>query len=305
MSNPSQLKRPAFLLNAPFSYDTEVANNPWMVDLTQEDREPDPDRAMTQFMALYRFLAADSLVCVLPTPRTKGLQDLVFTANLGIVPEHLSDKNTVIVSNFTPESRRGETEVGVRFFESMGYHVYVPEHRFEGEADLKHLSGNVYIGGYGQRTEKKVYDWMEREFGMEVIRMRMTEPYLYHLDCSIFPLTTERTLVCTEAYRGGELRALEKRTEIIDVPKAVALPGLCNSVRLHNTIINASDILELRAGTDDYDRELAKNRTLEDVARRLGFDVALFNLDEYTKSGAMLSCLVMHLNRDSYAHDAR
>ncbi len=260
---------------------------------------------MAQFMELYRFLAADSLVYVLPTPRTSGLQDLVFTANLGIVPEHLPGKNTVIVSNFTPESRRGETEVGVRFFESMGYHVHVPEHRFEGEADLKHLFGNVYVGGHGQRTEKKVYDWMEREFGMEVVRLRMTEPYLYHLDCSIFPLTAEQTLVCTGVYKSGELRSLEKRTEIIDVPRAAALPGLCNSVRLHNTIINASDILELRAGTDDYDRELAKNRTLEDIARRLGFDVALFNLDEYSKGGAMLSGLVMHLNRASYAQEAR
>src|SRR5262245_20054102 len=31
--NPTQLERPAFLLNFPFSYATGAANNPWMTDL--------------------------------------------------------------------------------------------------------------------------------------------------------------------------------------------------------------------------------------------------------------------------------
>src|SRR6266436_6173227 len=31
--NPTQLERPAFLMNFPFSYATECTNNPWMEDL--------------------------------------------------------------------------------------------------------------------------------------------------------------------------------------------------------------------------------------------------------------------------------
>jgi N-dimethylarginine dimethylaminohydrolase len=300
--NPTRLFRPAFLLNAPFSYRTEIANNVWMRELSTDERRPNPSRALTEFLELYRFLACDALVYVLPTPRTHGLQDLVFTANLGIVLEHLPARDTVIVSNYTSEPRRGETAVGVGFFESMGYRVRVPEHRFEGEAELKHLYGNIYVGGYGLRSEPETYDWMEREFDMEVVRLRMTDPYLYHLDCSVFPITREQTLVCTELYTGDELRKLEKYTDIIDVSRAVALAGICNSVRLHNIILNASDIHELRAGTEDYDKELAKNRALEDIARRLGFEIALFNLNEYSKAGALLSCMVMHLNRHSYTY---
>jgi len=70
-------------------------------------------------------------VYVLPTPRIEGLQDLVFTANLGIVLIHL-DPAPVVVSNFTSEPRRGEPEVGEPFFESMGYPVHFSPHRFEG-----------------------------------------------------------------------------------------------------------------------------------------------------------------------------
>ena len=49
-----------------------------------------------------------------------ALQDQVFVANLGIVLEHGDFSNTVIVSNFTSEPRRGESQVGLEFFGSMG-----------------------------------------------------------------------------------------------------------------------------------------------------------------------------------------
>ena len=117
--NPTELERPAFLLNAPFSYSTEVANNVWMEELPEDQRAPDPRKAMTQFLELYHFLSGEGLVYVLPTPTVDGLQDLVFTANLGIVLTHRDD-TPVVVSNFASEPRRGETEVGVRFFESFG-----------------------------------------------------------------------------------------------------------------------------------------------------------------------------------------
>jgi N-dimethylarginine dimethylaminohydrolase len=300
-TNPTQLRRPAFLVSAPFSYTAEVANNVWMEELAQDARVPDDKRAMVQFLDLYSFLASEALVYVLPTPRGGGLQDLVFTANLGVVLEHVPGRDTVVLSNYTSQPRRGETEVGVRFFESMGYATYVPETRFEGEAELKHLYDNVYVGGYGLRSQERTYEWMERTFDMTVIKLGMTDPYLYHLDCTVFPLTKEKTFVCTEMYEEKEVKELEKYTEIIDVTLDECYAGVCNSVRQHNTILNSSHIHDLKAGTDEYASEIAKNRKLEDIASRHAFEVNLFNLSEYHKAGALLSCMVMHLNRYSYS----
>ncbi|KZM69959.1 amidinotransferase [Nocardia terpenica] len=298
--NATQLDRPAYLLNPPFSFSTDVANNIWMEELTGAEREPNARKAMVQFLDLYSYLAAEGLVYLLPTPRTTGLQDLVFTANLGIVLEHLPDRKTVVLSNFTSPPRVGETEVGRVFFESMGYQVHVPETKFEGEAELKHLHDNVYVGGYGLRSERETYDWMERTFDMKIVKLAETDPYLYHLDCSVFPITREQTLVCTEMFEDEEIEELEKYTDIIEVSADAAYSGLCNSVRLHNTIINASHIHDLKAGSKDYSEELAKNRELEDIANELAFELTLVNLSEYHKGGALLSCMVMHLNRYSY-----
>jgi len=298
--NPTRLARPSFLLNPPFSYSTEVANNVWMEEIADDQRRPDIRRSMIQFMEFYRFLAAEALVFLLPTPKNGHLQDLVFTANLGIVMEHLEDKNTVVISNYTSPPRRGETRVGKTFFQSLGYETFVSPHRFEGEADLKHLHGNVYIGGVGMRSESATYRWMEETFGAKIIQVGIRDPYLYHLDCSIFPITKRDTLVCTSLFDKDEIAELEKVTNIIDVSVDIAYNGICNSVRLSNCILNSSNIHELKAGTEDYAYELAKNRRLEDIASNLAFEVCYFNLSEFMKGGALLSCMAMHLNRQSY-----
>lgn len=299
--NATGLDRPSFLMNFPFSFSTDVANNAWMEDIAPDDRPADRRKARVQFLEVYRFVASEALVYLLPTPRGVDLQDLVFTANLGIVLEHMPDKNTVVISNYASPPRKAEAHLGVRFFEAMGYEVFVSPFKFEGEAELKHLYENVYIGGYGTRSSLKTYQWMEQIFGMRIIKVEMVDPYLYHLDCSIFPVTVEDTIVCTELYTKEEVAAIEKRTNVLDVSADIAYSGICNSVRLSNTLLNASHIHELKRGTEAYDQELAKNRRLEDIAARLAFEVNYFNLSEYHKSGALLSCMLMHLNRNSYS----
>jgi N-dimethylarginine dimethylaminohydrolase len=299
-TNPTQFDRPAFLMNFPFSYATGFANNPWMQDMKDDKRRPDFTRAAVQFLAVYQNMSAEGLVYLLPTPRGADLQDLLYTANLGIVLDHLPDKNTVVISNFTSAPRRGETPVGVKFFHDMGYEVHVAPSKFEGEAELKHLYDNIYVGGYGIRSEKETYEWMERNFDMRVIKLREVEPYLYHLDCSIFPITSENTLVCTELFSKKELAELGRVTNIIPVSADEAFSGICNSVRLPNQVLNSSHIHDLKAGTEDYKHELQKNRKLEDIASNLALEISYFNLSEFHKSGALLSCMVMHLNRASY-----
>ncbi len=284
-----------FLMCPPEHFDVLYAINPWMdVDVTI-----DHELARRQWDALVAALIRAGAEVELLDAQP-GLPDLVFTANLGIVLGHL-ENNPVVISNFESEPRRGETEVGVRFFESMGYEVAVSPHKFEGEAELKHLHDNVYAGGYGQRSEREAYEWMERTYDMTVVKLRETDPYLYHLDCSVFPITDEDTLVCTELFEREEVAELERHTNIIDVGADECFAGICNSVRLSNTILSGSHLQNMQAGTEEYAEEIKKNRRLEDIAAQLAMEVGYFNLAEYHKGGALLSCMVMHLNRYSYA----
>ena len=125
----------------------------------------------------------------------------------------------------------------------------------------------------------------------------MTDEYLYHLDCSIFALNPEQTLICTELFDEQELKEIGKYTDIIDIDVDDALGGLTNAVRMGNMIMCASNISEMKKTDQYYEGEVHKLKTLEKICSDAGMEPVVFNLSEYMKSGAMLSCMVMHLNR--------
>ena len=295
---PSQLPIPAFVMNFPFTLDTSNPNNIWMQELEEEALRVNKGVAYRQFLDLYQFVAGNSLAYILPA--TGNFQDLVYVANLGIYLPHIKDSNNIIMANFTSEPRQGEEKVGKPFFESMDYEVHMCPFKWEGEADLKYLYDNVYIGGYGIRSDIKAYEWMEEKFGMKIIKLEMVDDYLYHLDCSIFPLTKEKTLVCTELYNEDELAELSQYTTIINIGIDDTLNGIANSVRLGNTILCASNISEMTRADENYEAEKHKINTLEKICFNEGLEPVFFNLSEYMKSGAMLSCMMMHLNYVDY-----
>jgi N-dimethylarginine dimethylaminohydrolase len=269
-----------------------------MQELSPEDLKINKGAAYRQFLDLYEFVAGNSLVYLLPSQG--NFQDQVYVANLGTYLPHIKNSNHIVLSNFTSEPRQGEEKVGLPFFDLMGYQTHVSPFKWEGEADLKYLYDNVYIGGYGIRSDIQTYNWMEEEFDMNIIKLEMVEDYLYHLDCSIFPLTKGKTLVCTELFTPEELAQLSQYTEIIDVSIDDAFNGLTNSVRLGNMIMCASNISELSRHDENYEGEKAKINSLEKICFNEGLEPVFFNLSEYMKSGAMLSCMIMHLNYIDY-----
>jgi hypothetical protein len=71
-------------------------------------------------------------------------------------------------------------------------------------------------------------------------------------------------------------------------------------VRLNGQLLCASSIDELSETHPDYAYEKGKLETLDNICTKLGLEPLVFNLSEFQKSGAMLSCLVMHMNYANY-----
>lgn len=288
---------PIFLLSAPFGLNSDNPNNIWMQELDEESRKIDNVKAVNQWMDLYEFLAGDGLVYVLPT--TYGLQDQVYTANLGIVLPHTKNKQYVL-ANFKSPPRRGEPKAAYKFLKMLGLDIVQAPKYFEGEADLKYLRDNVYIGAFGIRTSYEALEWFSKEYDMNVIPFAMEDEYLYHLDCCVFPLSTEKVIMCTELAHPKTIKNIEKYAEIIDVDIDDAYNGICNSVRSGSCVMSASNLLELSVHDDNYEGEKHKVDTLTKICAKHGFEPVLFDLSEFTKSGAMLSCLVNKLNYCDY-----
>lgn len=290
---PPRQTGPAFLMSPPDFLAAEQANNVWMRDLPAELRRIDRARAAAEFMQVYSFLAARARVFLLPS--RPGLQDQTYVANLAAVLPHTPD-HRVVVANFRSEPRRGETEAGLAFLRLIGNPCIVSPPFFEGEADLKYLNGNVYIGAHGMRTSEEALRWLEEEFAMEVIPLRVTNEYLYHLDCLVFPVSREEVFLCTRFVEPEILARIERHVGVVDVSPISAIAGITNCVRIGEHILCATHIDDLDEGHPEWAGERAKIDELESICRDRGLTPKYFKLTEFLKSGALLSCMVMHLN---------
>lgn len=290
---------PILLMNLPLSLSSQVANNAWMEDIAPSERGIRLDRALAQFQDLYKHITRQAIVYILPSQF--GLQDQTYVSNLGVVLPHCA-VDTVVVSRFRSEARVGEAGIGTDFFRLMNFAVERPPETvdseplyLEGEADLKHIRGNIYIGAHGMRTSRNALTWIAERYEMEVIPFRITDPYLYHLDCCVFRLTEEAVMLCTSVADPASLREIERHCEVIDISLEDARSGLANNLSLPGEVVCDSNISELRRDDPKYLAEKVKIRRLEKICSRFGRKLTVFCMSEFYKSGALLSCLVMNL----------
>jgi len=297
VTTPSQLKRQAFLLNFPLTISTKNANNPWMQAIPEEIREIDYEKAFSQFYDVYSFVVSEgALVYLLPSEG--NFQDQEYVANLGIYLPHLGDRSVVVLSNFTSPPRQGEEKVGQKFFEMMKYEVHMAPTKWEGEAELKFLKDNIYVGGYGIRTKKETYEWMQEKFEMTVVPVKMIDKKLYHFDTLFLRLRPDAVMMPTSALEKEDIKAIEKHAEIIDLPMDVAATGCFNAVPCGKYLLYADpNHLINNVSLKVIDKV---NRYLDIAQTATGLKPKAFNLNQFERSGADMGCLFFHLNYEGF-----
>lgn len=295
--NIKNLRSPAFLMNAPFSLSATAPNNVWMKETPPEKKKINVNQAFNEWLDLYTYLSSMSLVYILPT--VKGLQDQTYVANLGIILPHLNNE-IVIISNFKSPPRIDEAKIGLDFFNLMGYKVVQSPPYFEGEADLKYIKDNIYIGAYGIRTNLYALNWFTQKYNMNIIKLRMQDEYLYHIDCLVFPLANDKIMLAVDLIDQSTVKEIEKIADVIPVDKKDAYCGITNCVRCSGVILCCSTINSMKATDEYYQDETHKIASLEKICAENSLELVFFNLNEGTKSGAMLSCNIMHLTRPNY-----
>ena len=277
----------------------ELANNQWMRDIPTNKRHIDLKKAQAQFFELYSLLTDEALVYLIP-PKA-GLQDQVYATNAGAILPHMKRK-TFLLSNWKAEGREGEELEAAILLQKLGFECQHVPYFFEGEAEVKWLRDDVYLGGYGQRTSLKALEWIAEQFHCHIIPIEERDPYLYHLDCSILPLSHDLVVAYTGCISKETVKELKRYATIIPITKAQAYCGVTNSLRVGYTLFNASCISELPSKHPAFpslQEEQEKNWFLEELCRNYGLELVFVNMSEMLKSGALLSCCILHLGFDS------
>jgi len=264
----------SFLMCAPDHYDVDYVINPWMEGNIHRSSR---DRAVEQWQKLYKTIESLAEVRLI-TPQ-KGVPDLVFTANAGMI---LGD--IAIVSRFFHKERQGEEPYFKAWFEENGYKVFElpPELPFEGAGDaLLDREGRWLWAGYGFRSELDSHPYLAKWLDIEVLSLRLMDNRFYHLDTCFCPLTGGYLLYYPPAFDHYSNQIIEMRVPAekrIPISEPDALNFACNTVNIDRTVIMNKASVELK-------------HTLE----QKGFKVLETPLTEFLKAGGAAKCLTLRV----------
>jgi lysine-ketoglutarate reductase/saccharopine dehydrogenase-like protein (TIGR00300 family) len=262
------------LMCAPDHYDVDYVINPWMEGNIHKSTK---DLAVEQWKALYQTIKQYATVDLVKPE--KGVPDMVFTANAGLV---LGDN--VVLSRFYHPERQGEEPFFQKWFEDNGFTVYeLPKDLpFEGAGDaLFDREGRWLWAGYGFRSELDSHPYIAKWLDTEVLSLHLIDNRFYHLDTCFCPLSDGYLLYYPEAFdsysnRLIEMRVPEEKRIAIEEPDAVNFA--CNAVNIHDVVI--------------------MNKISEGLEKRItdkGFKVIQTPLTEFLKAGGAAKCLTLRV----------
>ncbi len=263
-----------FLMCAPDHYDVDYVINPWMEgNLHKSSR----DRAVEQWQKLHHVLACNAIVDLVEPH--KGVPDMVFTANAGLV---LGDN--VVLSRFFHKERQGEEPYFKDWFEEKGYNVYeLPKDLpFEGAGDaLLDREGRWLWAGYGFRSELDSHPYLAKWLDIEVLSLRLMDERFYHLDTCFCPLSGGYLLYYPAAFDAYSNRVIEMRVpeaKRIAITEADAVNFACNSVNINSIVVMNK-----------------ASAALKERLTKAGFQVIETPLTEFLKAGGAAKCLTLRV----------
>lgn len=268
--------RPTILMCPPDFYGIEYEINPWM----SRSRQSDAEESRRQWNALRSLLESLDADVRLMQP-VKGLPDLVFTANAGLVL-----RDTVYLARFRYAARQGETPVDEAWFHAAGFQcVSAPDRwSFEGAGDGL-FCGDTLFGGYIIRSDAGAIQWLAGQIDCRAIPLQLVDQYYYHLDTCFCPLSATEAIYFPPAFDEYAQRSLKEHIpKLIEVRREEAARFACNAVVLKRNVV-------LNTGCPQLEADL----------RAAGFVPYATELGEFIKAGGSAKCLTLRLDGEDAA----
>ena len=276
LSTDSDTKRGRHILMcSPDHFGIEYEINPWMRLRDPVDRKV----ALQQWEALYRVLKEQLGADVELIPPAVGLPDFVFAANAG-----LAIGNKFITSGFRHLERQREEPIWQRWFREHGYEVATLPSGcpFEGEGDALFVE-DLLVVGHRFRSTREAVQGIASIHGLETLVLELADPWFYHLDTCLCPLTKDSALYVPDAFTAESRDAIERQfSDAIAVPTEEAHRFACNSIVMGGDVVMSHDCPTTQAAL---------------VVR--GYRVHVVEITEFLKSGGGAKCLTLFLDHDA------
>lgn len=254
----------------PKFFDIEYEINPWM----KLSNQPSEFSAEQQWQKLYQIYTDQLGWNVQLIDPVKHLPDMVFATDCCLMID-----GKIMLSNFKYPERQPESEKYKKWFLDNGYdQISQTKNKFEGGGDTM-VCGQKIIAGYGFRSEKSSHQELESYFSREVISLKITDPYFYHLDTSLAVLDEDTVAFYPDAIDIQSQELLKSKIpNCIEATLEEAQGFGLNAISDGKTIVTSN-----------------ANQTLLDKYRNNGFVVIETPILEFRKSGGGVKCLTLEL----------
>ncbi|OGG14583.1 hypothetical protein A2773_02235 [Candidatus Gottesmanbacteria bacterium RIFCSPHIGHO2_01_FULL_39_10] len=256
------------LMCRPDYFDIEYEINPWM----HMENQVDHDKAFMEWQSVYDSYRAFGVDVEL-IQQIKGLPDMTFTANGGIV---LGD--IFVVNNHRHKERKGEEKYFEEWFAKRGYKIFHLKHFQGGQGDALFYRNTLYMG-YGFRSDKESHGEIQKILGVKIISLRLINPYFYDFDTAFCPLGDRGVLYYPEAFDQKSRDILKRVENVYPMTRKEAEGFIGNSVLVGDTLfVGYSD--------DSFKAKIEK----------LGLKLKVFDMSEFKKSGGGIKCVSLFLD---------
>ena len=264
------------LMCPPDFYGIQYEINPWM----STQRPADAAAAQRQWRGLHDALVVAGAEIAEATP-IDGLPDMVFTANAALI-----FGKRAVVAHFKHRERQGEEQHFRRWLAAEGFEVLdpPPDCSFEGAGDAL-FCGDTLYAGYRMRSDARGHQHIGELLGVRVLPLELVNPYYYHLDTCLCPLSSSEAVYFPAAFDDYGRQVLEANVDtLIAVDQDEAQSFACNAVVAGRTVITNEGCPRLH-----------------EQLRAAGYLPVATPLGEFVKAGGSAKCLTLRLDGEDAA----
>lgn len=198
--------------------------------------------------------------------------DMVFATDQGIVRD-----GSVLLANFRYPQRRKERVYYREWFREHGFRLRALSNLFPFEGGDTLFFGDMLFVGTGFRAGVASCEELARKLEVDVIPLRLVDPYFYHLDMCFLPIDKETAFYYPPAFSHSSQNLLKRL-----VPNLHKLSEAAADAYAANSFISGREAV-ISAGTPN---------TFRKDLKKLGFTIHEVNIDEFKKAGGGIHCLI-------------
>lgn len=252
------------VMSSPDYFEIAYSINPWM----NPNNKIHPEHAMREWQTLKRSYL-DLGLEVLTIPPVKGLPDLVFTTDHGVMID-----DTFFASRFRYPERQREQKYSLTFYKELGVTIKeLPSDCYLEGGDVLVEGDRIFVG-HGYRTNLAAAKYLAKHTNKKVISLKLMDDAFYHLDTCFNPISSDTAFYYPLAFDHASLLKLKQNFDLLlPLTSHEAECFVCNSVRVGNKV--------LCQPCPSFEQKLLD----------LGLAPLTHDMHEFNKSGGGIHCL--------------